>query len=312
MPIDPPAPGAEPALPKGLVVLAVAVSCLGIVGRFLVHRGLWLDEALGVNIAHLPVGSITSALRHDGHPPLSYVALHGWMAWFGTGDVAVRAFSGVISVATLPLAFVGGRRLGGRRVAWISVALLAASPFALRYATEARMYSLVSFLALAAWLLVDSARSRPSLPRLVLVSAIVAALLWTHCWGGWLVLAGALLLAWEARHPPRRAAATRVLLAVGIGVVAFLPWLPVLIDQVRNTGTPWGRTRSPFAIAAVTVNALGGTPDTDHSARMFEGEVYGLSLVLLIVLGAIGVHRWVAPRPTTLASFTLAPRGLRC
>src|SRR5258706_12675650 len=186
-------------------MLEVAVSCVGSGGRCLVTRGLWQGDALGVNIAHLPLAAITSALRHDGHPPLSYVALHGWMAWFGTGDVAVRAFAGVISAATFPLAFVAGGRLGGRRVAWISVALLAASPFALRYATEARMYALVSFLALAAWLSVDSARSRPSLPRLVLVSAIVAALLWTHCWGGWLVLAGALLLAWEARHPPRRA-----------------------------------------------------------------------------------------------------------
>ncbi|MEP6659496.1 MAG: glycosyltransferase family 39 protein [Acidimicrobiales bacterium] len=312
MPIEPAAPGAEPALPNGLVVLAVVVSCLGIVGRFVVHRGLWLDEALGVNIARLPVGSMTSALRHDGHPPLSYVALHGWMAWFGTGDVAVRAFSGVISVATLPLAYVAGRRLGGQRVAWISVALVAASPFAARYATEARMYALVSFLALAAWLAVDSARRQPRLPRLALVSAIVAALLWTHYWGGWLVLAGALLLAWEARHPGRRAAATRVLIAVGVGVVAFLPWLPVVIDQVRNTGTPWGRTRSPFAIAAVTVNALGGTPDTDHGARMFEGEVYGIALVVLIVLGTIGVNRWAARRPTALASLTIALGGLGC
>lgn len=312
MPIDPPARGAEPALPRGLVVLAVAVSCVGIVGRFVVHRGLWLDEALGVNIARLPVGSMTSALRHDGHPPLSYVALHGWMAWFGSGDIAVRAFSGVISVATLPLAYVAGRRLGGRRVAWISVALLAASPFALRYATEARMYALVSFLALAVWLAVDGARRQASLARLALVSAIVAALLWTHYWGGWLVLAGALLLAGEARHPDRRAAATRVLIAVGVGVVAFLPWLPVLIDQVRNTGTPWGRTRSPFAIAAVTVNALGGTPDTDHGARMFEGEVYGVALVVLIVLGMIGLNRWAARRPTGVASLTIALGGLGC
>jgi mannosyltransferase len=313
MPIDPPAPGAEPALPRRLVGLAVAVSCAGIVGRFVVHRGLWLDEALGVNIARLPMGSMTSALRHDGHPPLSYVVLHGWMALFGTGDVAVRAFSGVISAATLPLAYVAGHRLGGRRVAWISVALLAASPFALRYATEARMYALVSFLALAAWLAADRAqRDGPTLPRLVLVSVTVAALLWTHYWGVWLVLAGAVLLAWQARHAERRAAATRVLLAVGVGVVAFLPWLPVLIDQVRNTGTPWGRTRSPFAIAAVTVNALGGTPDTDHGARMFEGEVYGIALVVLIVLGTIGVHRWTARRLTALAALTIALGGLGC
>ena len=54
---------------------------------------LWLDEALSVNIARLPLGDIPGALRHDGAPPLYYVLLHLWMRVFGTGDGAVRALA---------------------------------------------------------------------------------------------------------------------------------------------------------------------------------------------------------------------------
>ena len=92
------------------VVVLVAV---GVVPRFVQRSPLWLDEALSVNIASLPVGDLLEALRHDGHPPLYYLLLHVWMEVFGEGDVAVRALSGVISVATLPLAWVAGRRLAG-------------------------------------------------------------------------------------------------------------------------------------------------------------------------------------------------------
>src|SRR5688500_3310172 len=82
------------------VALAVAV---GLVARFVSTSPLWLDEALNVNIAALPLGEITEALRHDGHPPLFYWLLHGWMAVVGEGDVAARSLSGLLSVASLPL-----------------------------------------------------------------------------------------------------------------------------------------------------------------------------------------------------------------
>jgi len=52
-----------------------------------------------------------NALRHDGVPPLYYLLLHAWIGVFGDGDVAVRALSGAISVATLPVAWLAGWRV---------------------------------------------------------------------------------------------------------------------------------------------------------------------------------------------------------
>ena len=89
------------AVVVGLAVAAVAF-------RFVTRSPLWLDEALSVNIARLPLGDIPEALRHDGHPPLYYFLLHGWMELFGDGDVAVRALSGLFGLALFPLMWVAG------------------------------------------------------------------------------------------------------------------------------------------------------------------------------------------------------------
>ncbi|HEY6417157.1 MAG TPA: glycosyltransferase family 39 protein, partial [Acidimicrobiales bacterium] len=91
----------------------VAIVAAGVALRFVQRSPLWLDEALSVNIAQLPLGDLFEALRHDGHPPFYYLLLHYWMDVVGDGDAAVRALSGIFSVASLPLVWVAGRRLAG-------------------------------------------------------------------------------------------------------------------------------------------------------------------------------------------------------
>jgi mannosyltransferase len=78
---------------------AVLVAAVAL--RFLTTSPMWLDEAQTVNIAGRSFPHLFSALRHDGSPPLYYVVLHIWMAFFGTSSFAARALSGVFSVAAL-------------------------------------------------------------------------------------------------------------------------------------------------------------------------------------------------------------------
>ena len=70
-----------------LTVLSVFLRSRYISGQF------WMDEALSVGISSHSLSSIPGVLRHDGSPPLYYLALHVWTALFGSGDVAARALS---------------------------------------------------------------------------------------------------------------------------------------------------------------------------------------------------------------------------
>lgn len=274
VPAPPVAPKRAPRwAPWGaLAVLAVAVPL-----RFAAAGHLWLDEALSVDIARLPLARLPGALRHDGAPPAYYAALHVWMRLFGTGDAAVRALSGVAATAALVLAYRAGRRLGGDRVASASVLLLAASPFALSWATAARMYSFVILLGFAGYLVLANALERPTRGWLAGVAVVSALLLYTHYWSAYLLAAVSLVLLGRLRRTrprsPERGAALRCLAAMTAGAVAFLPWVPVMAFQTRHTGTPWAKPAGFGALFSLVQEFSGGA---SLRARILTLVLYGL------------------------------------
>lgn len=274
-------PALRPFEVVGLVVIVVA----GVGLRFVASSPLWLDEALTVNVARLPLADIPDALGRDGLPPLFYLLLHQWMTWFGEGDAAARALSGVFSVAALPLAFLAGRRLGGVRMGALALAVLAANPYAIRYATETRMYSLVVLLVLAGFLAVDAALARPRPLRLAAVAVVTALLLYTHYWSLWLGAATALVLAtaaWRRRGTSEVGAPVRVVLAMVVGGLAFLPWVPTFLDQAAHTATPWASASRPSEVVATALVEFGG-------GEVMEARFLGATLLaLLFVVGLLG------------------------
>lgn len=274
---------------------------------------LWLDEAQTLAVISDGYGSIGGHLRNDGHPPLYYWLVRAWSDVAGDSDTAVRALSAVLGLLTLPLIAAAALRLGGRRVAGPTLALAASSPFLVRYSTEVRMYSLVVVLALAWWLLGNTALERPTRPRLVGVAVATGALLLTHYWAAFLVAAGVLVLVIAHQHNHHdRVVVRRVLLAGIVGSLAFLPWVPTFLTQIRHTGTPWAVNRNPVSSFVTGVTEFAGGREAGHAIALF-----GLLLIVL-TLGLLGDQRdrWrldldfrvvSASRPLTLlVGFALA------
>lgn len=284
-------PTATPPGASGPVIVAIAVAvAAGLLLRLFTRSELWLDEALTVHIAEVPLSQLTEALRRDGAPPLYYVLLHGWMVVFGDGNQAVRLLSAVFSALTLPLMYRAGRRLGGPIVGGAALVLLATSPFAIRYATETRMYALVALLVTIAYLALARALERPSPLRLLALGVASGALLLTHYWSFYLVgVTGVALVFVAWRRPTRRADALRAIAAIAVGsVVLFGPWLPHFLYQAAHTGTPWGIAPGPIEVAFTTLVDLGGGPFPEGQA------LAGLlaALALLALLGrAVDGHR---------------------
>jgi hypothetical protein len=287
---------ARPTAPRsraGLVAVALAVA-VGVLLRLYARSELWLDEALTVHLSEVPIGQLRTVLARDGAPPLYYVLLHGWMKVFGRSNEAIRLLPALFSVATLPLIHRAGRRLGGPLVGTAALVLLATSPFAIRYGTENRMYSLVALLVTAGWLVLTSAmdpdRDRPRPLHLLGVGAITGALLLTHYWSIYLLaVVGALLVLAAWRRPARRRAALACLAAMAAGaVVLFGPWIPTFLYQAAHTGTPWGIAPSPVEVAFTTLVDLGGGPYPEGQA--LAGVI--AFLALLAVFGrALDGHR---------------------
>jgi mannosyltransferase len=276
--------------------IAVVVAA-GIFLRFYTHSALWLDEALTVNRARLPIGSIANSVKHDGAPPLYYYLLHFWMEIFGQGDLATRSLSGVIGVITLPVAWLAANRLGGRVVAWTTLALLASAPFAVYYATEARMYGLVILLTGLGILALHRALHEPRVGNFIAVVVVTAALLYTQYWSLYLVaMVGIWLLAttwWAYRRQSQSAQADRAewqrplraFVAVAVGALLFLPWVPIFLYQSAHTGTPWA---APANFAAV-INAVTGFTDNQGSSSVAGTDQGRLLAVVYFAMGALAL-----------------------
>jgi uncharacterized membrane protein len=276
----------RPARRRQLATLGVwAAVLLGIALRFATTSPLWLDEALTARIARMPVGDIASALRHDGHPPLYYWLLHWWMELVGSGNAATRSLSGVFSVLSLPLAWRLGDRVGGPRAARWTLVLVALSPFCVRYATEVRMYSLVMLLVLLLALALDGLLRRPSRTKAAWVALLAGLLLWTHYWSLYLLaVLGILLLVRWWRDPGSRRSSAWGIGSLVVGGLLFLPWLPVLLDQLAHTGTPWARPSRPTQVAQVTLADLGG-------GGFAEALLLGTLLAVFVVAAFAHVDR---------------------
>jgi mannosyltransferase len=254
-----------------LVATAVLVS-VGVVLRFWTHSDMWLDEALTVNISRLPLSQLHEALMKDGAPPLYYFLLHFWMKVFGSSNLGARSLSGVISVATIPCVWLAGKRMGGRMMALTVTVLVSTSPFAIYYGTEARMYSLVAFLTAAGFLAIDGALRRPTVWNLIGTGACTALLLYTHYWALYLVaVTGAWLVfqAWRG-NARRRRGARAALIAVIVGCLCFIPWVPTFLYQSAHTGTPWA-VPANFAAAVDAISSFAGGPTNSGRALALAG-----------------------------------------
>ncbi|MEX0767360.1 MAG: hypothetical protein WD029_02700, partial [Microthrixaceae bacterium] len=297
-----------------LKILAVVAVLLGIGLRFSPRSGMWLDEALSTNIAQLRLADIPTALRQDGHPPLFYVLLHFWTALVGGGvnavsvnavsvnavsDWWVRAFSGVISVLTLPLIYLAGRRvvqrrgagpLGVRRTGLIALTVTAVMPFGIRYGAEARMYALVILLSTLGYLFVDdllTARYAGTRRTLSATGAALtaSALLWSHYWSLWLLAAVGLIgivQAWKAPSRAGKVGARFLIGALVLAGVSFIPWLPTLLYQSGHTGTPWGEQFGPASIVVISIVDFAG-------AKYGVAHLFTYLLLPLMLLGALAV-----------------------
>jgi hypothetical protein len=99
----------------------------------------------------------------ESTPPVYYALAWVWAQLVGTGEFGLRTVSAVAGVATVPVAYLIGVELRGRRAGLWAAALVAVNPMMLWYSQEARAYALVAlFGALSAlyWLRAERGGAR--------------------------------------------------------------------------------------------------------------------------------------------------------
>src|SRR5690606_39158271 len=147
----------------------------------------------------------------------------------------------------------------------IVVALLGTASIFVYYSREARMYTLLLALAALATLAYLRWRKHPTWGRTLIYSLLLAALLYTHYAGAFVLLTYALHLLLTRPHR-----IVHFLMAGGIALLLFAPWIPSALWQLNAHGGP---AAPPFTRADVALTEL---------AFFFTGGYWLLYLVPLV------------------------------
>lgn len=234
---------------SGLAVYAALVAAT--IGKF----SIWFDEAFGSYLIRFDFDKLTYYTANDVHPPLYYWLLKLWSYAFGNTEFGLRSMSIFFGAVALVLLFAFLLRYFNRSVAYIALAFMVLSPMYLHYSQEARMYTLLTAIIIAATYLMVYAHRTGNKVAWIGYGVLVAAGVLTQ------YLAGIVWIAhWVWRFLAVRSSSLRVtikkffdrgwLLAHGVALLLFLPWVPAFIYQVTTVQV------SGFWIGPVTAISL--------------------------------------------------------
>ncbi len=270
----------------GVLILAMALRLINLGGR-----PLWYDEAFAVLYANRSVSEIlygtlarVQGAAADVHPVLYYFALHGWMRLFGPTPVSVRIPSVLLGMGTVIAVWGLARELFDDRVALLSAAFTAGSPFLIAYSQETRMYALLGFWSAAAfWAFVRATRTG-SARAWVAFTVCGTLALYSHNLGfltfaavGVFVVARAVLSEPTERRQ-RWAGAAKTALAGLIMAVLFAPWLALVPSQFGKIEQAYWVTRPDFKTLVQTLIVF---------SFDFENAIFPPSLVAPVLFGAV-------------------------
>jgi Dolichyl-phosphate-mannose-protein mannosyltransferase len=306
----------------------LAILLLGTTLRFLYlgRQSVWVDEGFSWLAEQMTFRGVTRLSLNDVHPPLYYYFLKASLRVFPDTEFGMRFVSVLFSVAALGVMMTFVCRRWGHCAACYVGLLVAASPFDIYYAQEARMYTLLSLLFVLAFTeLVGALEGKPV--HLVGWVAATTGLAWTHAYGllAAFLQIGFLAVYWSwqrLRDRPFPLQPKPVLAALAASLLGAAP-IVLLFYKVRHRVA--GSVTIPKVSCFLTIVRCwatgpltafpafriplwepGGKPDAEllnaFMAFRIPGWVYGLSTVVTVGCAVLGArqlwrrdafHRWI-------------------
>ncbi|HYJ22839.1 MAG TPA: glycosyltransferase family 39 protein [Solirubrobacterales bacterium] len=167
----------------------------------------------------------------ESAPPLYYALAWFWTQVTGTGEFGLRSLSAVAGVATVPVAYLVGVELRGRRAGLMAAALVAVNPMLLWYSQEARAYALLVLLCAVSLLYCVRALRGGRRRDFVLWGVAAGLALASHYFAVFVVVVEAI---WLLRRRGRAS-------TPGLGIVALfgLALAPLAIRQMSYGHAEW-------------------------------------------------------------------------
>jgi 4-amino-4-deoxy-L-arabinose transferase-like glycosyltransferase len=275
------------------------------------------DEGWSIAHASLSLGEVFVITAADVHPPLYYLLLGVWQRIIGIDLFAARYLSVLLSTTAIPLAYVAAVAWSrSRRVGVLAALFMAWLPLGVYYGAVVRMYALApSFVLLAAfgalrfeigdWRQVrDSISNRQSLIAFV-VGALGAMLTLYHAvWALAAIAVYALVIAVIQRQ---RRIVRRLLIAIGLAVVLYLPWAAFAVPQFLGRASAEAATNIGQQFP-LTYFLRQGMYDLTMSQQIGDLGLIVIGLIVIVgIVLALAQRKSILPvlLPMLMIGFTL-------
>ncbi|KAB8143373.1 hypothetical protein F8S13_10170 [Chloroflexia bacterium SDU3-3] len=257
-----------------IALALVGIMAVGIGLRFynLGLKGFWGDEIWAAQRSAEPVLTIIREYI-DTPGPIFYLLSHITLRWFPyeQAETAMRLPSAVASCLIIMVGFLGVLRVHGRAAAFVTAVLLAASPYQVWYAQEARFYAVSTLFCFIVWFcflqLVAGQRSKV-------------------LWAGFIGSSG---LALYTQPLPAAVllvslfGSVAVLLAPRRSLRAYLPW----VAAAFAIGLLYAPVIVKVLLAKMTDGSVGNYVDYDSGDQMFNPGKLPFTQLSSMVLNAI-------------------------
>lgn len=299
-----------------VVIVSLLIFSFGILSHHLTYTSLWADEGwtIAATTEKNPVDVVTQWVVEDVHPPLFFVELNLWRKFTGDTIFEMRYFSVLVTWVGVALMYRLGKALFSARAGILAALFFALHDLVHVLTQEVRHYpQQQTAVILALWLYWRFWR-RPTQRRGFAFVLGGTALIYTHYWGGFVLMAlgihALVTRGWRWYFGIENAAQNReasVLFSAWLRVKPFvwaflaifllyLPWLPTLYHQMtveRPRGLPHALDNSWIVYKTLAYQLL-GTP-----------EIFWIILACAGTVGVLGASRWQAWLPTAASGLPM-------
>jgi mannosyltransferase len=301
---------------------------------------LWHDEAFSALLIKYSWSEMMTRIGLDVHPPMYYIFLRFWSYIFGHSLYSLRGMSVLFGVGTIVVTYYFvDYAFANKKAALIAAILVAVNPFQVQYVTEARMYTMGAFFAIAAAFALTAALRTQTLYYATVANEVLRAqlkkrfikfyllfvvcsaiLIYTHYY---LLFTVAALGCYAILYCliTYKTQVTRYIWVVLSGAligISFLPWLKVFLFQYKQVGAgywipPMDRWSIPSTLwelliklpnyaVKININWIFGQLSFEHLLLLLL-TIFTVYLIVRTLIKSVATEKWLI-----VAAF-LAPFG---
>lgn len=249
-----------------VIYLLFFIILIGVLLRLLpLNTGLDADEAVTVYLANSPnpIELINRIKAFEFAPPLYFALMSFWVHCFGDAALVMAIPSMVLGAALIPCVYLLARELFEREdIALTSAFFASISPLAVVYSREARSSALIAVMAALTFYFFVRCLKATRRPRLLVLGVSTAFMLYSNYAALVLVMLMGLNSLAYTMFPFKSIVFKheRIIGTLTFALLAFLPWMPILIDQQPFGSFPYEKDASSNLFFILTSNLAAALP----------------------------------------------------